>query len=285
MKGKMTVPKIVGKKGKEKIAMITAYDSPSARLAEAGKADIILVGDSLGMVVLGYENTLSVTMEDMIHHTKAVTRSCKNPLVVADMPFMSYQVSVKQAVKNAGELIQKANAGAVKLEGGRGQADKIKAIIETGIPVMGHLGLTPQSVNVFGGFKTQGKTKEAAEKILADAYILENAGVFSIVLEGIPEELAKLISENISIPTIGIGAGRYCDGQVLVFHDLLSIPEPCYFKFAKEFENAGLTMLRGIENYVNSVKNESFPDEKNVTHLDSNVLDSIVLNRKKLKWT
>jgi 3-methyl-2-oxobutanoate hydroxymethyltransferase len=282
MKGKMTVPKIVGKKGKEKIAVITAYDCPTAKLAESGNADIILVGDSLGMVILGYENTLSVTMEDMIHHTKAVTRCAEKSLIVADMPFMSYQVSVKEALTNAGRLVQKGGAEAVKLEGGKRQAEKIKAIVETGIPVMGHIGLTPQSVNVFGGFKTQGKTLEAAEKILSDALILENAGVFAMVLEGIPEELAKLVSENIKIPTIGIGAGRYCDGQVLVFHDMLSIPKPCYFKFAKEFANAGSLMVEGITNYVADVKSGAFPQEDNVTHLDKDVLDSIVTKRKKI---
>lgn len=285
MKGKMTVPKIINKKGNEKIAMITAYDYPTAKLAENAGADIILVGDSLGMVILGYENTLSVTMDDMIHHTKAVTRSAKSTLVVADMPFMSYQVSVTQAIENAGRLVQRGKAGAVKLEGGREQVDKIKAIIETGIPVMGHLGLTPQHVNTFGGFKTQGKTLKAAEKIIADAYILENAGVFSIVLEGIPEELAKLVTENIKVPTIGIGAGKYCDGQVLVFHDLLSIPEPCYFKFAREFANAGDLMLKGIESYISSVKEGSFPDDSNTNHLDEKILASIITKRGKLKWT
>jgi len=283
MKGKMTVPKIMKTKGKEKLAMMTAYDCPTAKLAETGGADIILVGDSLGMVILGYENTLAVTMEDMIHHTSAVSRCTKSTLVVADMPFMSYQISVPQALENAGRLIQKGNAGAVKLEGGRQHADKIKAIVDTGIPVMGHIGLTPQHVNAFGGFKTQGKSLKAAEKILADAYILENAGVFSIVLEGIPEELAKLITDNIGVPTIGIGAGRYCDGQVLVFHDLLSIPEPCYFKFSHEFANAGATMLQGIQSYVLSVKDKTFPNESNINHLDEKVLKEILQNRKRLK--
>ena len=203
----------------EKLTMLTAYDSSMASLMDGSGINGLLVGDSLGMVCLGYKDTLSVTMEDMLHHTKAVTRSTENALVVGDMPFMSYHASIYDAVKNAGRFIQEAGAQAVKLEGGASVCEQVKAIVNAQIPVMGHLGLTPQSVNMFGGFKVQGKGIESAKKIIEDAVMLEQAGAFSIVLECIPEELAKIITQKISIPTIGIGAGKYCDGQVLVYQD------------------------------------------------------------------
>ncbi|BBB31974.1 3-methyl-2-oxobutanoate hydroxymethyltransferase [Thermotomaculum hydrothermale] len=275
MKKKITAPKIYSMKNKEKIAMITSYDCPTTKIVESAGIDIILVGDSVGMVLLGYPTTLEVTVDDIIHHSKAVSRCSQYALKVGDMPFMSYQTSVEEAVKNAGRIIQEGGMDAVKLEGGENHIDKIKAILNAGIPVMGHVGLTPQSVNLFGGFKIQGKTAESAKQILKDAILLDQAGVFAIVLEGIPEELAKVITESVSCPTIGIGAGRFCDGQVLVFHDMLSIPEPCYFKFVKQFENAGEVMKNGVENYVKAVKENEFPGKDNVTHISEEILKAL----------
>ena len=214
----------------EPITMLTAYDYPTAMAMDKAGIDSILVGDSLGMVVLGYENTLPVTMEDMLHHARAVSRGAKSALLVGDMPFMSYQVSIEEAVRNAGKFLQQAGMDAVKLEGGRERADAVRAIVGAGIPVMGHLGLTPQSVHQLGGFRAQGKTASAAKLLLEDAHILEEAGAFSLVLEAVPARLAEYISKQISIPTIGIGAGAGCDGQVLVTHDLLGLFErftPC----------------------------------------------------------
>ncbi len=279
MKKKITAPKIYSMKNKEKITMITAYDCPTAKIVESAGVDIILVGDSVGMVILGYPTTLEVSVEDIIHHSKAVSRCSEYALKVGDMPFMSYQASVEDAVKNAGKIIQKGGMDAVKLEGGENHIEKVRAIINAGIPVMGHVGLTPQSVNLFGGFKIQGKTEESARQILKDAKLLDQAGVFAIVLEGIPEELAKLITESVSCPTIGIGAGRFCDGQVLVFHDMLSIPEPCYFKFVKQFENAGEVMKKGVENYINAVKNGEFPEKTNSTHISEEIINKIKKER------
>ncbi len=275
MKKKITAPKIFSMKNREKIAMITAYDCPTAKIAEKGGADIILVGDSLGMVILGYPDTLKVKVEDIIHHSKAVSRCSEYALKVGDMPFMSYQASVEEAVKNAGRIVKEGGMDAVKLEGGEWYINHIKAIIKAGIPVMGHIGLTPQSVNLFGGFRVQGKTIESAKKIMRDAKLLDEAGVFAIVLESIPEELGKIITESVSCPTIGIGAGRYCDGQVLVFHDLLSIPEPAYFKFVKSFANAGKTMTEGVNSYVLAVKNSKFPEESHSNHLNRDVLEQL----------
>ena len=210
------------KENKDKITMLTAYDYSTAKLIDEAGVNGILVGDSLGMVMLGYEDTLSVTMEDMIHHIKAVTRGAKNALVVGDMPFMSYQTSVYDAVKNAGRLVQEGHCQAVKLEGGESVCPQIKAIVEASIPVMAHIGLTPQSVNAFGGFKVQGKSEEAAKRILQEAKAVEKAGAFAVVLECIPDKLAKIITEEINIPTIGIGAGSDCDGQILVYQDTVS---------------------------------------------------------------
>ena len=211
------------KENKDKITMLTAYDYSTAKLIDEAGVNGILVGDSLGMVMLGYEDTLSVTMEDMIHHIKAVTRGAKNALVVGDMPFMSYQTSVYDAVKNAGRLVQEGHCQAVKLEGGESVCPQIKAIVEASIPVMAHIGLTPQSVNAFGGFKVQGKSEDAAKRILQEAKAVEKAGAFAVVLECIPDKLAKIITEEINIPTIGIGAGSDCDGQILVYQDMLGM--------------------------------------------------------------
>jgi 3-methyl-2-oxobutanoate hydroxymethyltransferase len=267
----ITAPQVQAmKQSEQKIAMVTAYDYPTAVLASRSGADIILVGDSLGMVILGYEDTLKVTMADMIHHCKAVARGTKGPLKVGDMPFMSYQVSTEQAVENAGRFIQEGNMDAVKLEGA-GYAERVRAIIESGIPVMGHLGLTPQSVKSFGGFKVQGKTLNAARKLLDDAVKLENAGVFSIVLEGIPAELAKMVTDAVHVPTIGIGAGAGCTGQVLVFHDLLAIPDPAPFQFVHTFEKAGSVMEKGLVDYVAAVRNGTFPEAGHSSHLSEPV--------------
>ena len=250
------------KKSGDKITMLTAYDYSTAKLADEAEVNTILVGDSLGMVMLGYEDTLSVTMEDMLHHTKAVTRGAENALVVADMPFMSYQTSVYDAVVNAGRLIKEGRAQAVKLEGGAAVAEQIRAICDAQIPVVAHLGLTPQSVNAFGGFKVQGKTAERAKQLIEDAKIVEKAGAFAVVLECIPAPLAEKITESINIPTIGIGAGAGCDGQVLVYQDMLGMFGGFTPKFAKRYENVGEIMVNAFKKYIDEVKTGVFPTEE-----------------------
>ncbi|GAE00899.1 3-methyl-2-oxobutanoate hydroxymethyltransferase [Clostridium botulinum B str. Osaka05] len=259
----------------EKITMLTAYDYSMAKLIDSSGINGILVGDSLGMVCLGYENTLSVTMEDMLHHTKAVVRGASNALVVGDMPFMSYQTSIYDAVYNAGRFIKEAGAHAVKLEGGSTVAEEVKAIVKAQIPVMGHIGLTPQSVNMFGGFKVQGKNEKIAKKLIEDAKILENAGAFSIVLECIPEKLSKIISESISIPTIGIGAGKYCDGQILVYQDMLSMFSDFKPKFVKSFGNIGKSIENGVSQYIKEVKEVAFPEGKHTFKIDDDVIKKL----------
>ncbi len=244
----------------DKIAMLTAYDFGMASLIDDTDIDIILVGDSLGNVVLGYDTTLPVTMEDMLHHTKAVVRGALKPLIVADMPFMSYQISPQIALANAGRFLQEAGAQAVKLEGGREQAEAVQKITSSGIPVMAHLGLTPQSIHQIGGYKVQGKKEDAAEKMLDDARILEEAGAFSLVLECVPEKLAKEITESISIPTIGIGAGVNCDGQVLVINDMLGMYERITPKFVKKYANLGAEIKKAVKTYIAEVKDGAFPD-------------------------
>ena len=239
--------------------MLTAYDYPTALVMDQAGMDIILVGDSLGMVVLGYESTLPVTMDDMIHHCKAVARGAKYALLVGDMPFMSYQVSTSEAVRNAGRFLQEAGMNAIKLEGGSERAETIRAIVNTGIPVMGHLGLTPQSINKLGGFRPQGRDAEAAYKLLEDAQVLQDAGCFSLVLESIPGRLAELVSQRLDIPTIGIGAGVGCDGQVLVTHDLLGIFERFTPKFVKHYANLSDEMRRAFSEYNADVKARAFP--------------------------
>jgi 3-methyl-2-oxobutanoate hydroxymethyltransferase len=243
----------------EKITMLTAYDYPTAALLDEAGIDIILVGDSLGMAVLGYDNTLPVTMDDMIHHTKAVARATKRAMVIGDMPFMSYQASVDQAVANAGRFLQEAWAHGVKLEGGREVAEAIHRIATAGIPVMGHLGLTPQSVHQFGGYKVQGKEKSAAERIQEDAKILEDAGAFSLVLECVPSGLAKQITGALKIPTIGIGAGKDCDGQVLVVHDILGLFDKFIPKFVKKYANLGPQITEAVKKYIEEVRSSDFP--------------------------
>ena len=247
------------KERSEPITMLTAYDYPTAMAIDKAGIDSILVGDSLAMVVLGYENTLPVTMEEMLHHARAVARGAKTSLLIGDMPFMSYQVSVEEAVRNAGKFLQQANMDAVKLEGGRERADAVRAIVGAGIPVMGHLGLTPQSVHQLGGFRAQGKTASAAKRLLEDAQILEEAGAFSIVLESVPARLAEFISKKISIPTIGIGAGLGCDGQVLVTHDLLGLFERFTPKFVKKYANLHEVMNKAFAEYIDDIETKRFP--------------------------
>ncbi len=259
---RVTVVTLTEKKKKgEPIVMITAYDYPSAQMVDEAGVDIILVGDSLGMVVLGYENTLPVTMEDMLRHTAAVVRGTKRAMVVGDMPFMSYQLSPEQALENAGRFIKEAGAHAVKLEGGEEVLDAIKKITSAGIPVMGHIGLTPQSIHRIGGYRVQGREKEQAEKLKKDAKLLEEAGCFSIVLEAVPMELAKEITQTLSIPTIGIGAGPHCDGQVLVYHDVLGIFQEFKPKFVKRYANLREKIIGAVSEYVNEVRKGKFPDE------------------------
>ena len=230
------------KQNGEKLAMLTAYDYSMAKIIDESGINGILIGDSLGMVVKGDEDTLGVTVDEVIYHTKAVKKGAKNALIVADMPFLSYHVSIEDAVLNAGRLIKEGGANAVKLEGGANVADKIKAIVDAQIPVMGHLGLTPQSVNAFGGFRVQGKTEETAKKLIEDAKKLEEAGVFSIVLEGIPAMVAEIITTSICVPTIGIGAGKGCDGQILVYQDMLGMFSDFVPKFVKQYANIGNVM-------------------------------------------
>ncbi len=243
----------------EPITMLTAYDYPTAMAIDKAGIDSILVGDSLAMVVLGYDNTLPVTMEEMLHHARAVARGAKTALLIGDMPFMSHQVSVEEAVRNAGRFLQQGGMDAVKLEGGRDRADAVRAIVGAGIPVMGHIGLTPQSVHQLGGFRAQGKNASAAKRLLEDAQILEEAGAFSLVLESVPARLAEYISKHISIPTIGIGAGGGCDGQVLVTHDLLGLFDRFTPKFVKKYANLHEAMNKAFTEYIDDVETKRFP--------------------------
>jgi 3-methyl-2-oxobutanoate hydroxymethyltransferase len=252
----------------EPITMLTAYDYPTALAQDQAGVDSILVGDSLGMVVLGYENTLPVTMEDMLHHARAVARGAKHALLIGDMPFMSYQVSAAEAVRNAGRFLQEAGMEAVKLEGGRERLEATRAIVESGIPVMGHLGLTPQSINQLGGFRAQGKQAGPARRLVEDAQMLEEAGCFSIVLESVPARLARLISERISIPTIGIGAGVGCDGQVLVSHDILGLFDRFTPRFVKKYADLHGEMQRAFSEYISDVQQRSFPAPEHTVEMD-----------------
>jgi len=259
---KVTVPIVRGKKGKEKIAMLTAYDYAFASIIDNAGIDIILVGDSVGSVMLGYSNTMPVTVEEMIHHTKPVVKAAKNSLVVVDMPFMSYQVSPEQAKYNAGKMIKESGAEAVKLEGGTKMKEVIGAITDIDIPVMGHIGLTPQSVYRMGGYKVQ----KEEERLIADALAVENAGAFSIVLECVPRNISKKITDMLSIPTIGIGAGPDCDGQVLVIHDLLGILGDFRPKFVKKYMNLHKEIEKGVKSYIEEVKGNIFPDDSYSFH-------------------
>lgn len=258
-----------------KISMLTAYDYTTARLLDEAGVNTILVGDSLGNVILGYEDTISVTVEDMIHHSAAVARGAKNALVVTDLPFMSYQTSVYDAVVNAGRLMKEGRAGAVKLEGGKEVCPQIKAIVSAGIPAVAHLGLTPQSINTFGGFKVQGKTEAAAKKLIEDAKAVEEAGAFLLVLECVPAKLAKLVTENINIPTIGIGAGAGCDGQVLVIYDMLGMFSDFKPKFVKHFANAGDVIREAVKTYIAEIDDGTFPAEEHCYKIDDEVIDKL----------
>ena len=258
-----------------KLAMLTAYDYSTAKLQDEAGIHGILVGDSLGNVILGYEDTISVTMEDMIHHVAAVARGAKNALVVVDMPFMSYQTSVYDAVVNAGRLMKEGRANAVKLEGGVSVCPQIKAITDAGIPVMAHLGLTPQSINAFGGFKVQGKNEAAARKLIDDAKAVEEAGAFALVLECVPAKLAKIISEQLTIPTIGIGAGAGCDGQILVYQDMLGMFSDYTPKFVKRFAEVGSVMKEAFANYIKEVQAETYPAEEHTFKIDDEVLEKL----------
>ena len=267
-KRKITIHTFMEKKQRgEPITMLTAYDYSTALAMEEAEIDSILVGDSLGMVVLGYENTLAVTMDDMLHHCKAVRRGASTPLLIGDMPFMSYQTSISEAVRNAGRFLQEAGMDVVKLEGGRERQDAVQAIVAAGIPVMGHLGLTPQSIRQFGGFRMQGKTLDTAEKLLEDALILQEAGCFSIVLEFIPGRLAGWISKKLDIPTIGIGAGSFCDGQVLVTHDLLGLFERFTPKFAKRYRSQYQEMVQAFRDYALDVQQTRFPSPEHTSEI------------------
>lgn len=263
------------KQKNNKITMLTAYDYSTAKLMDEAGVNAILVGDSLGMVILGYTDTISVTMDDMIHHSKAVSNGCKQALVVTDMPFLSYQTSVYDAVVNAGRIMKEGRAGAVKLEGGSEVVEQIQAIVKASIPVMGHLGLTPQSIHSFGGFKIQGKNEIAAKKIIEDAIALQDAGVFAIVLECIPEALATLISNKLTIPTIGIGAGGGCDGQVLVYQDMLGMYSELTPKFVKKFSNVGDQMKEAFSSYIKEVQEGTFPAKEHCFEIEEEIITKL----------
>lgn len=260
---KITIHDLLKKKTeKKKITMLTAYDYPFARIVDEAGIDGIIVGDSVAMVMQGLENTLPVTMDEMIYHTRIVARAVKNSMVISDLPFMSYQISIEDAVRNAGRFLKEAGATAVKIEGGAEVAEHIKAMTRSDIPVMAHIGLTPQSIHRMGGYKVQGRTKEAAERLLEEAHVAEDAGAFSIILEAIPVDLAARITEELSIPTIGIGAGLSCDGQVLVLHDVIGLFERFLPKFAKRYINMKDEVLRAIRTFKEEVENGLFPADE-----------------------
>ncbi|NDQ58887.1 MAG: 3-methyl-2-oxobutanoate hydroxymethyltransferase [Acidipila sp.] len=281
--GKITVPEILSRKSvpspqipsSRKITCLTAYDYPTARLLDDAGVDILLVGDSLGMVVLGYENTLPVTLEEMLHHTRAVQRGTRHALLVADLPFGTYQGDTAEAVRNAIRFVKEAGAEAVKLEGGERKMDLIARLVDAQIPVMGHIGLTPQSQHLFGGFKVQGKSMQAAEQLFRDAQAIAAAGAFSVVLESIPRELAALITEKIPIPTIGIGAGPECDGQVLVFHDLVGLTLGGSPKFARRYADLAGTISRAARDYLDDVHSGSFPADAESFHMPAEMRERL----------
>jgi 3-methyl-2-oxobutanoate hydroxymethyltransferase len=278
---KMTAPDLKEKKKSgKKITMLTAYDYPTALLVDRAGIDAILVGDSLGMVVLGYRDTVSVTMAEMLHHTKAVSSAVRSALVIGDMPFGSYNVSVEKAIDNANRMMKEAHADCIKLEGGRSMALLAGAIVKAGIPVQGHIGLTPQTASSLGGFKVQGKSFEAAKSLIEDAKALEDAGCFSIVLEAIPSPIAKIITGSISIPTIGIGAGIDCDGQVLVIHDLIGLFERFTPKFVKQYAKISDDILSAVSRYKSDVENMKFPEEKHGFSMNEKELEKLKTKRK-----
>ena len=263
------------KENKEKLTMITAYDYSTAKIFDEEGVNSILIGDSLGMVMLGYEDTLKVTMEDMIHHTAAVSRGAKNALIVGDMPFMSYSTGMRDAVINAGRLMSEGGADCVKLEGGTEVCDVIRAIVTAKIPVCAHIGLTPQAVNALGGFKVQGKDIKSANRLIKDALAVQEAGAFAVVIECVPEALSKKISEMLDIPTIGIGAGSGCDGQVLVYQDMLGMYSDFKPKFVKRFADVGSEMRKGVQDYIGAVKDGSFPAEEHCFKIDQDVIEKL----------
>lgn len=284
MKEKLTIPELheMTRKG-EKIALLTAYDYPTALIEDRAGIDIILVGDSVAMTVLGYKSTLSVTLEEMLIFTKAVTRGVERAFVVADMPFLTYKTDVNTAIRNAGRFIQEGNADAVKLEGAGIVVPKVKAIVDSGIPVMGHIGLTPQSIGILGGYKVQGTKKESALKLIDDSKKLEDAGVFSIIAESIPRELTPFIKDAVNIPVYGIGAGAYVDGQILVVHDILGLFEDFIPRFVKKYTDLGKTLEDVFSRYINDVKNGNFPDDKQMYHMDKKELEKLKITLKKHK--
>jgi 3-methyl-2-oxobutanoate hydroxymethyltransferase len=269
MQNKITAPSIQARKGGDKLKMVTAYDTPMAQIADNAGADMILVGDSLATTVLGYEDTLPATLDIMIHHTAAVARAKPAALIIGDMPWLSYHISVEETVRNAGRLVREGHAEAVKLEGGRKRLLMIEAILDAEIPVMGHLGLTPQSIHTMGGYRVQGKKTDAARALLDDARALAEAGVFAIVLEGIPDVLAQVITQEVAVPTIGIGAGPHCDGQVLVFHDVLGFGNGRYPKFVRPYTNLTQIATEALQRFFADVQAGTFPADSETYHTDS----------------
>ena len=268
MSAKMTAPKVLARKGGDKLRMVTAYDYPTAKIADRAGADIILVGDSLANVVLGHGDTLQVTVDVMVHHTKAVTTAKPSALVVGDMPWLSYHASLEETVHNAGRFVREGGAEAVKLEGGRKRIPAIRAVLDAEIPVMGHLGLTPQSVNAMGGYRVQGKKAAAAYELISDAKALVDAGVFSIVLEGVPDVLAEIVTREVPVPTIGIGAGVHCDGQVLVFHDVLGLGGGEYLpKFVRQYAQLSDDAVEAMKRFFDDIQSGDFPGEAETYHM------------------
>jgi 3-methyl-2-oxobutanoate hydroxymethyltransferase len=285
--GKITVPDILARKSypthlaERKIVALTAYDTPTARIVDQAGADIILVGDSLAMVVLGYETTLPVTMDEMLHHTRGVRRGVRRALLVADMPFGSYHTDIAESLRHAVRFVKEAGAEAVKVEGGERRMELISRLVEAEIPVMGHIGLTPQSFHAFGGFRVQGKTLEAADQLFRDARAVEAAGAFSIVLESIPRELAAQITSELRIPTIGIGAGPDCDGQILVLHDMIGLGGDHTPKFARRYVNVAESIAHAVGEYARDVQNGSFPADAESFHLSAEVREQLLAGRRK----
>ena len=263
------------KRNGEKIPMITAYDYTSAQLVEKAGIPLILVGDSLGQVVLGYDSTVPVTMDEMVHHIKTVVRGTQRAHVVGDLPFLSYHADVPEAVRNAGRLLKEGGAQSVKLEGGRSQAETVSRIVESGIPVMGHIGLTPQAVNQLGGYRVQGRSLKDAVRLMEDARALEEAGVYAIVLECVPAQLAGMITERVGVPTIGIGAGAACDGQVQVFHDMMGLYQDFVPKHARQYAQLGQTIVEATQGYIRDIENAEFPDDSESFRLSEDVLEAL----------
>ncbi|MCR6546453.1 3-methyl-2-oxobutanoate hydroxymethyltransferase [Dehalobacterium formicoaceticum] len=276
MNDKFTTQSFAAAKQKgEKITVLTAYDYSMAQILDGCGIDAILVGDSLGMVVQGKESTMEVTMDEMIYHCKCVARGTKHAMLVGDLPFLTYQINREEAVRNAGRFIQEGKMNSVKLEGGKIIADTVRTIVRAQIPVMGHIGLTPQSVNVFGGFKVQGKEEGAAQALIEDALALEEAGAFAMVLEAVPEDLARIITEKVTIPTIGIGSGRYCDGQVLVVNDILGMYSDLTPKFVKKYANLKNSIVDAVGGYISDVKTEQFPEKQHTFSISDDVLEKL----------